>query len=603
MRKRYTFLMAMVLGGAMSSIAQLDTIKIDLGNPSSISTAPWNNITDEDQGSIADLLNQNGFTTGISVAVTDSFNGNNTAGLVANDSLKVSDNAAGDSFFGSKVPAVEGHQITGGLTFYHMDPNTPYSFAVYASRGGASDNRETKYIVEGVVKDSANLNAAGNSDYQVRFFGIYPAADSTIVLTATTGPNNTNGSGYYYMGAIQVTYVNTAGPGTKSLALTSPNGGEYWEEGKQPEISWESQNLVNIGIEYSTDNGSTWNSVAASAPALSGSYSWTVPSGTSSNALVRIFDPNDATIADTSDMSFEIVSQDPNTYQIVVLGSSTAAGTGPSSLDSAWVWRYRKYITQMDTRFQVINLAVGGFQTKNIIPSGNASKNITKAMTYVPDAIIVNLPSNDATSGVPVTTQLANYAQVSQIAAAGNASLWVATPQPRDLTDPAKLQIQMDMVDSTYTVFGNFAIDFWTGFNETDGTLVDAYDSGDGIHMNDPAHKILFERVIGKGIYNYILNNPNPNPDNIGIHEHRLEGLRVFPNPVSDRLQLSTEGTRGMQLKGFSLFNINGQKVMEAQYQNETTSESVNVNQLDNGIYLMKVETNQGVSSYPLLIQ
>ncbi|MGB0177277.1 MAG: T9SS type A sorting domain-containing protein [Owenweeksia sp.] len=603
MRKRYTFLMTLVLGGAMSAIAQLDTIKIDLGNPSNTSAAPWNNITDEDQGSIADLLNHNGFTTGIAVAVTDSFNGNNTAGLAANDSLKVSPQAAGDSFFGSKVPAVEGHQVTGGLTFYHMDPNTPYSFAVYASRGSASDNRETKYIIEGATKDSANLNAAANSHYQVRFFGIYPAADSTIVLTATTGPNNNNASGYYYMGAVQITYVNTSGPGAKSLTLTSPNGGEYWEEGKQPEITWESTNLVNLDIEYSLNGGGNWSPVASAVPALSGSYSWTVPAGTSNNAMIRIFDPADATIADTSNMSFEIVTQDPNSYQIVVLGSSTAAGTGPTSLDSAWVWRYRKYITQRDTRFQVINLAVGGFQTKNIIPSGNPNNNINKAMTYVPDAIIVNLPSNDATSGVPVTTQLANYGQVSQIAAAGNSSLWVATPQPRDLTDPAKLQIQMDMVDSTYAVFGSFAIDFWTGFNETDGTLVDAYDSGDGIHMNDPAHKILFERVIGKDIYNYVLNNPNPNPDNIGLAENRIEGLRIYPNPASDRIQLDVSGVTGADLQSFEMYNLSGQKVMADQFPDKVTSGSVNLVELPAGIYILKVATNKGAGSRLIIVQ
>ncbi|HCQ16156.1 MAG: hypothetical protein CMI36_12955 [Owenweeksia sp.] len=602
MHKRYSFLVAVLLGISTTVVAQLDTIKIDLGNSASTSPAPWNNITDQNQGSVTDLLNHNGFTTGIAVAVTDSFNGNNTAGLAAHDSLKVVAQAAGDSFFGSKVPAVGGHQVTGGLTFYHMDPQTPYSFAVYASRGSTSDNRETKYIVEGATKDSANLDAAVNSNYQAHLFNIYPAADSTIVLTATTGPNNNNASGYYYMGAVQVTFLNTSGPGTKSLTLTAPNGGEYWEEGKSPEIRWESANMVNIGIDYSTDGGSTWNAVTNAAPALSGSYSWTVPNGTSANALVRVYDPNDATIADTSDMAFEIATADPNSYQIVVLGSSTAAGTGPSSRDSAWVWRYRRYITQMDTRFQVINLAVGGFQTKNIIPTGNPNNNITKAMTYVPDAIIVNLPSNDASANVPVSTQIANYNQVISIAAAGGTSLWVATPQPRNLSNPAQIQIQLDMVDSTYAIFGNFAIDFWTGFNKPDGTMDGKYDSGDGIHMNDAAHKILFERVIGKNIYNYVLNNPNPNPDNIGLNENVLDGLKVYPNPASERLHINVEGS-GMKLKSLEIYNLNGQRIIAEQYTKEAVKGEILLNNFRAGTYLMKIETSKGVSTQVLVIE
>ena len=47
-------------------------------------------------------------------------------------------------------------------------------------------------------------------------------------------------------------------------------------------------------------------------------------------------------------------------YKIVVLGSSTAAGAGVSSSDSAWVNRYRNYLESINPDNEVINLAVGG---------------------------------------------------------------------------------------------------------------------------------------------------------------------------------------------------------------------------------------------------
>ncbi|MFT5667674.1 MAG: lysophospholipase L1-like esterase, partial [Vicingaceae bacterium] len=53
---------------------------------------------------------------------------------------------------------------------------------------------------------------------------------------------------------------------------------------------------------------------------------------------------------------------------VVVLGSSTAAGTGPSSSDSAWVNRYRRHLQALNPQNVVTNLGVGGTTTYNIMP-------------------------------------------------------------------------------------------------------------------------------------------------------------------------------------------------------------------------------------------
>ncbi|MEO1448111.1 MAG: SGNH/GDSL hydrolase family protein, partial [Bacteroidota bacterium] len=101
---------------------------------------------------------------------------------------------------------------------------------------------------------------------------------------------------------------------------------------------------------------------------------------------------------------------------IVVLGSSTAAGAGASPVDSAWVWRYRHYLQSINPANQVSNLAVGGFTSYRIMPTGfvppasrpspDTTHNITTALTLAPDAIIINLPSNDVSSGYTVAEQL-----------------------------------------------------------------------------------------------------------------------------------------------------------------------------------------------------
>ena len=48
---------------------------------------------------------------------------------------------------------------------------------------------------------------------------------------------------------------------------------------------------------------------------------------------------------------------------LVVLGSSTASGSGPSTPDSAWVNRYRNYLQDINPLNQVTNLAIGGTTT------------------------------------------------------------------------------------------------------------------------------------------------------------------------------------------------------------------------------------------------
>ena len=114
-------------------------------------------------------------------------------------------------------------------------------------------------------------------------------------------------------------------------------------------------------------------------------------------------------------LGFSISSQAQNTpnpcltindYTIVVIGSSTAAGAGANPSSMAWVNRYRDFLDSINPGNDVINLALGGYNTYRLMPSNfvppinrpvpDTARNITKAISLNPDAIIVNLPSNDA---------------------------------------------------------------------------------------------------------------------------------------------------------------------------------------------------------------
>lgn len=95
-------------------------------------------------------------------------------------------------------------------------------------------------------------------------------------------------------------------PGQAIVQVTAPNGGENWVPGNQEDITWTSSNVTDVKIDYSTDNGSLWQNVVASVPAVNGSYEWTIPNTPSTECLVRISDATVASRYDISDATFSI---------------------------------------------------------------------------------------------------------------------------------------------------------------------------------------------------------------------------------------------------------------------------------------------------------
>ncbi len=94
----------------------------------------------------------------------------------------------------------------------------------------------------------------------------------------------------------------TAAP--SSLNITNPTNGMTWFAGQVINVSWTNANLPSnfIRIDYSFDNGLTWNLVAASTPtnATAGSFNWTLPNTPTTQARVRLRHITDTTISTIS---------------------------------------------------------------------------------------------------------------------------------------------------------------------------------------------------------------------------------------------------------------------------------------------------------------
>jgi hypothetical protein len=163
-----------------------------------------------------------------------------------------------------------------------------------------------------------------------------------------------------------------------TIAIISPNGGEYWQVGSTHDITWTSHGGVgNVKIEYSANNQATWSTIVSST-ANDGSHSWTVPNSPSSTCFVRISEAADGNPSNTHYFPFSIVSGSPGPEiwvnreklyfgslkastaqtpaQIILVENGNSMGTlkWQASFDVPWIKLDNKYGTQSG----VINVSV-----------------------------------------------------------------------------------------------------------------------------------------------------------------------------------------------------------------------------------------------------
>ncbi|MBL7923756.1 MAG: S8 family serine peptidase [Bacteroidia bacterium] len=92
---------------------------------------------------------------------------------------------------------------------------------------------------------------------------------------------------------------------SEELTMTYPNGGEGFVPGETEVLRWDGQrNLGSYALEYTSDNGATWNVISASVPQSLQQYSWTVPTAISGAVKVRVSRNG---FSDESDTSLAII--------------------------------------------------------------------------------------------------------------------------------------------------------------------------------------------------------------------------------------------------------------------------------------------------------
>ncbi|MBW1888130.1 MAG: choice-of-anchor D domain-containing protein, partial [Deltaproteobacteria bacterium] len=214
----------------------------------------------------------------------------------------------------------------GTLVFTHNAAGSPdnvpltgdgyYPILVTSPNGGETWQQEGTYEItwtDNITEDvSIELYSAGSYD--------------TTIISSTPS----NGAYYWTIPAsipngfeFKVRIVSTIDPlivdfsdnnfiiASYNITITSPNGGESWQQGNSYEITYTDNIIQDIAIDL-YKGGSFYDYISSSTPSI-GSYNWIIPTNipNGSDYKVRIFYADEPTIQDYSDDDFTIAEYLP----------------------------------------------------------------------------------------------------------------------------------------------------------------------------------------------------------------------------------------------------------------------------------------------------
>jgi len=196
---------------------------------------------------------------------------------------------------------------------------------------------------------------------------------------------------------------------------------------------------------------------------------------------------------------------------IVIIGASTAAGRGASTPDSAWVNRLIAATVNNTKPLHYRNLALGGLTSYAAMPTGfvppsgrpapDTARNVTKALSYHPDLVMITYPSNDVANNYANSEVLSNYRTVIKLLEQASVNYIVFGAQPRDLSTLSKRKLLKTLSDSIASAFPDHHHDYYDMLATSTYNIKPELAAGDGIHVNDTGHRLIFKSVLNHPIF------------------------------------------------------------------------------------------------------
>ena len=199
------------------------------------------------------------------------------------------------------------------------------------------------------------------------------------------------------------------------------------------------------------------------------------------------------------------------TKTIVILGSSTAAGFGASKADSCWAGRLNGKLKADNKGFKVVNFGVGGYTTYQLLPTSttpkpwrpavDTNKNVTAALKLKPALIIINLPSNDIGANFRDEEIMLNYRTMVRLIASNDIPYIITGTQPRNFVTAEQRKRLKTLNDKMISGFPGHIADYLRRLSTPSYGLFRPYSAGDGIHLNNSGHKIVYQSIFNFPVF------------------------------------------------------------------------------------------------------
>jgi len=186
----------------------------------------------------------------------------------------------------------------------------------------------------------------------------------------------------------------------------------------------------------------------------------------------------------------------------LVLGSSTAAGVGASA---GMGWAARLDAALRDRGARVDNRARSGASTYQALPADaprpttrpatDPAQDVAVALLTRPRVMVLAFPSNDAMLGYGAAETTANLLLMHERARAAGTAVLVLSSQPRDDAPAAAREAMIASDRSLSAALGACFVDLRADLSGPDGNIASAYAAGDGVHLNNDGHGIVFQRL------------------------------------------------------------------------------------------------------------
>jgi len=353
------------------------------------------------------------------------------------------------------------------------------------------------------------------------------------------------------------------------ITLTGPTEGGKWNSAIDTEITWESQFIADVKIEFSSDNGQNWSELTESHSAHYKSFTWPATNILSTECLMKISDVANPDVFDITEVPFSTVKLNllsPNGYAFYRVGSPvevtwTSEEVGDLTLS---------YRSEVEGDWIVV---------EENIPVANGS------YTWIPEvASSVSKVQLKETEYPEVFDASENNFVVFRLdltAPSGGESLaW---------NDEFDITWESEIASTVKIEFSSDNMESWSSVTNSTPAVSGSYTWT----IPQVASNLCYIKLNLPGLPDYYSVNPIPftvsefveTPENLDENIH----FTFFPNPVGNFLNIQIEHEKFINPL-LEVYNMNGKLMLSQSLHSEQSV--INMSDLINGLYLMKLTSN-----------